>query len=510
MMDNTNINAMIVHQVEDDTAGLNTLKALRESESKLRLLTQHTNSVIWTLTSDLTILYISPAVEKMHGYTVKEMIGKKLDLLVTPESMRVVRNGIKQISKVDPDIRSIIPPVKTEIEGIHKSGKKFWTEAVVTPVVNEAGKLVNFVGVTHDISEKREMETRLQQALNIFENIQSGIYIYHLEDPNDDRTLRMVGANPASHKLTGVPVKEVIGKTLDENFPGLREKGIPQKYVKVIKTGKPISLEDLYYKDQRVIAGGFSFSAFPLPDNHLGVSFENITKRKIAEEELKTRNSELNNFVYKVSHDLRAPLSSIKGLIHLAKLENGEDEYLKRIGSSVEKLDEFIRNVLSHSRNLNTRTTTELIDFEQMISQCFKELDYLENSGKIKKRISLSTKKFYSDPVRVFEIFRNTISNAIKYQDLEKNDPQVSIKIIVTSQVAIIEIKDNGIGIEKFHLHRIFEMFYRASEQSEGSGIGLYILDQAVKKLNGTVTIKSKYRKGTTIMITLPNNGDKD
>jgi PAS domain S-box-containing protein len=446
----------------------------------------------------------------MHGYTVEELIGKKLDLLVTGDSMQSIRDGMKQISKVDPDIRAIIPPVKTELQGVHKNGRKFWTEVVVTPVFDDAGQLANFVGVTRDISDNKEIEARLLQAHNIFENIQSGIYIYHLEDPDNDRSLRMVAANPASHKLTGVPVEEVIGKTLDENFPGLREKGIPQKYVEVIRTGIPITLEDLYYKDQRVIAGGFSVNAFPLPNNHIGISFENITKRKIAEEALKTRNSELNNFVYKVSHDLRAPLSSIKGLIHLAKLEKGEDEYLKRIGSSVEKLDEFIRNVLSHSRNLNTRTTTELIDFREMISQCFKELDYLEGSADIKKRISLSDQEFYSDPVRVFEIFRNSISNAIKYRDRDKKESLISIKIMVTSKLANIEIKDNGIGIEKFHLNRIFEMFYRASEQSEGSGIGLYIVDQAVKKLNGTILIKSKFKKGTTLMITLPNNGSRE
>ena len=193
-------------------------------------------------------------------------------------------------------------------------------------------------------------------------------------------------------------------------------------------------------------------------------------------------------------------------MIHLAKLEKGEDEYLQRIGSSVEKLDEFIRNVLSHSRNLNTQTTIEYIDFKQMIKQCLKELDYLEGSKRIRKEISISEKKFYGDPVRMLEIFRNAISNAIKYQDLGKKDPFVSIKIKVTAKYADIEISDNGVGIEKVHINKIFEMFYRASEQSEGSGIGLYIMEQAVKKLNGTIAIKSRHFKGTTLSITIPNN----
>ncbi len=628
-LDNTDLNVIIIHRIEDASRAI---MALDKSESELQLLAQHTKDVIWTLTKNLEFQYISPSVEKMHGYSAKELIGKKLDLLISPESLRMVLNGIKKNFQEKRKARQILPPTKVEIVGIHKNGRSFWTEVVVTPIINDSGELKNFVGVTRDISdrkraelalkesekrfrqmfeqsamgmaqisaegifintnhklreilgytstalrkmnfpdivdpeyldehrnqvrdflrrrtshhvydiklkrqngesiwsrittsyhkteddnayfiavieditEKKEIEASLIQALNIFENNQSGIYIYHLEDPEDDRSLRMVGANPASHKLTGVPVKEVIGKTLDENFPGLREKGIPQKYAEVIKTGIPITMEDLNYQDNRVIASGFSVNAFPLPNNHIGVSFENITKRKIAEAELKIRNAELNNFVYKVSHDLRAPLSSIRGLIHLAKLEKGEDEYLRRIGNSVEKLDEFIRNVLSHSRNLNTQTTIEYIDFKQMIKQCLKELDYLEGSKRIRKEIKVNARKFYGDPVRMLEIFRNAISNAIKYQDFDKKDPFVSIKINVTAKYADIEISDNGIGIEKAHINKIFDMFYRASEQSEGSGIGLYILDQAVKKLNGTLAIKSRHLKGTTLSLTIPNS----
>lgn len=126
----------------------------------------------------------------------------------------------------------------------------------------------------------------LQQASDIFNNIQLGIYIYHLEDINDDRSLRLVSANPATEILTGVLVKDVIGKTLDENFPGLREKGIPKMYANVVRKQKAIEIEDLYYKDKRVIEGAFSVKAFPLPNNHVGVSFENITDRKRAENEL--------------------------------------------------------------------------------------------------------------------------------------------------------------------------------------------------------------------------------
>ena len=134
------------------------------------------------------------------------------------------------------------------------------------------------IGTTEHGNEDEELLTL--QAL--FDNIQVGLHIYHLEDINDDKTLKMISANQAAADFTGVPIKDVVGKTLDDNFPNLREKGIPQIYAEVVRSGKSRVLEDIYYGDNRVIESVFSVEAFPLPNNCVGVSFENVTElRKI-------------------------------------------------------------------------------------------------------------------------------------------------------------------------------------------------------------------------------------
>jgi len=112
---------------------------------------------------------------------------------------------------------------------------------------------------------------------------------------------------------------------------------------------------------------------------------------------------------------------------------------------------------------------------------------------------------FFSDRWRIAEIFRNLVSNAIKYRDFTKINPEINVTIAIDKTQAIITFKDNGIGIERHNLEKIFNMFYRASEQSDGSGLGLYIVKNATDKLRGEVQVTSKLGEGTCFVISLPN-----
>jgi PAS domain S-box-containing protein len=238
--------------------------------------------------------------------------------------------------------------------------------------------------------------------------------------------------------------------------------------------------------------------------------YVDITDRKKVEEELKVRNSELDNFVYKVSHDLRAPLSSILGLVNLARLPGNDDdpmEYIDIIGKKVEGLDHFISDVLSHSKNLKIDLHITTVDFNTIINKTFADLNYLEGASEmmVYRKIDGDC-VFHSDPWRISEIFRNLASNAIKYRKEENEIPEIRIEIKCGIHHSEITFKDNGIGIEQKNLSKIFDMFYRATEQSSGSGIGLYIVKNAVEKLGGTISATSEFGEGTTFTIILPNH----
>jgi predicted RNase H-like nuclease len=134
----------------------------------------------------------------------------------------------------------------------------------------------------------------LQEVLSsAFENIKVGVHIYHLENRKDDKSLRMVYANKYSEALIGQKVSSMVGKTIDECFPGIRKKGLPQKYREVVVSGKSISFQDINYKDQH-INGAFSIEAYPVAHDCMVAMFDNITARVQAEADLNTRNEELS------------------------------------------------------------------------------------------------------------------------------------------------------------------------------------------------------------------------
>jgi len=248
----------------------------------------------------------------------------------------------------------------------------------------------------------------------------------------------------------------------------------------------------------------------------VSTSLKDITDLKRSElklieknKDLQKVNNELDSFVYRVSHDLRAPLTSILGLIELIKSEDDPNTiktYIDLQEKSVRKLDNFIQDIINISRNARQDLSIDRINFEEILDQVFEENQYSNLSNKIENRLSLNIKdSFYSDMRRIKIIFNNLISNSIKYTNPYCSNPFVGIDIKVNANEAIIEIIDNGIGIEKQHIGKIFNMFYRADQNKSGSGLGLYIVRETVDKLKGNISVTSNVNVGTNFKIILPN-----
>lgn len=227
--------------------------------------------------------------------------------------------------------------------------------------------------------------------------------------------------------------------------------------------------------------------------------------------ELKKINKELDSFVYSVSHNLRAPLMSVLGLLDLAKHENHNnkselDLYFSMMETSIHKLDETVKEILDYSRNARQNLSIEKIDIGKMIDDHFDKMQFMPGSQSIHRRISIEEKaNFHSDSYRLSVIMNNLISNAIKYHDPQKEQSFIRIAVTVDEEKATMIFEDNGIGIEERYLDKVFDMFFRGTEKNKGAGLGLYIVKEAVDKLNGKVSIQSKVGQGTSFSIELPN-----
>ncbi len=232
------------------------------------------------------------------------------------------------------------------------------------------------------------------------------------------------------------------------------------------------------------------------------------TLRKNNEELLKA-NNELDHFVYSTSHNLRAPLTSILGIINLIKSAPDKADYplyTHLIEKSVIKLDETIQEITDYSRNTRLEVVLEEINFEPIIQDVIESLSFIEQAAKIKTSYVVPGDScFISDSSRLKMIFTNLLSNAIKYYDPEKEDPYIFILVEQKKQGVSIRIKDNGIGIDPQHQASIFHMFFRASAKLTGSGLGLYIVKEAIHKLGGTITVESKPGEKTEFILSLPN-----
>lgn len=228
-------------------------------------------------------------------------------------------------------------------------------------------------------------------------------------------------------------------------------------------------------------------------------------------EELMKINKELDSFVYSVSHNLRAPLRSVLGLINLARMEdekrgNNFNDYFSMMEQSIHKLDDTLKEILDYSRNARQDLTIELIDINQLVNDNLERMQYMPGSSLIVKDIRIDEPvPLFSDKYRLSVIFNNIISNAIKYYDEHKTDPYLRISIVIREDNVHMEFEDNGIGIDTEYLNKVFDMFFRATPNNEGAGLGLYIVQEAVEKLKGSVQIKSELRKGTNFIIDIPN-----
>lgn len=473
-------------------------KAIKESEAKYRMLMEQASDGIYLSDKEGYIVDANQRACQMFGYELEEFLNMNIKKLADPVAFTdtILRMPDSK------DRQSII----IERRFIKKNGTPFTVEL--------SAKLLDdgsHQAIIRDITERKRVEMMLKDNERKFraliENSSDVVIIL-----SENFTLKY--ASPSVTRILGYEPEKILHTSFFELC-------LPEEIDRVSKflseiISNPTGNHSLDEIKIRKRSGDFIYSEIVatnlLKDSIISgiiINCHDITKRKQTEKELLNTNFELDSFVYKASHDLKAPLRSVMGLIKLAKIESNDEKqhmYLNMMNKSVISLDQFIKDLTQFSRNSRLEVEAIEIDFEEIINECLNNLKFMENVDRVtvNKKLNIQS-KFYSDLTRLGAIFNNFLSNAFKYHRFENNNSYINILIHADDERATIVVEDNGQGIEPLHVDRIFDMFYRASESSYGSGLGLYIVKNAVNKLNGNINVQSVVNQGTKFTIVIPN-----
>lgn len=269
-------------------------------------------------------------------------------------------------------------------------------------------------------------------------------------------------------------------------------------------------------KENKLIPVSCSFS--PLYDPHgksTGILLiaKNISTLVNAKKQLQDKSEELNLFVYKASHDLKSPVSSIKGIMALideSKDLNEMKTYYKMIADSTLRLDSIISDLLILGRITYGELEYEQIDFKKVIDAILKSIEFVDGFKDIKFNMAIddNAQSIWSEKGLLNTILFNLIDNAIKYRKINSEPSFINIHVSSQENGILIKIEDNGIGIADLQQANVFKMFYRATSTSKGSGLGLYIVKTSVLKLGGTIALESTFGKGTTFLLNLQGHAN--
>jgi PAS domain S-box-containing protein len=478
-------------------------KKTEESESRVLRILDSMPEIAWTANTDGRNTFLNKKWVEFTGFYSTKLF-HELSPIIVHEA------DIEHATKLWEHSVATGEAFQAEYRLKRHDGEYRWVLVRALALKNEAGTITEWVGTATDIHEQKQIQDFLYTVLEA---------IPHLAWTSHPNESSVNYYNKRWYQYTSLTPEESIGG-------GWKNMVHPDDFAHTVeritagrKAGQPWEVENRYRRAADGMYRWHLSRAVPIKDGEGNISLWVGTATDIHDQkntqyalehtlgELNEKNFELDQFVYKTSHDLRAPLSTILGLVTILKQENEEgmrNQYIDLIESRVNKLDKFIKSMLDYSRNTRTGITYEQVDLEALAKECVHELEYMKQFSRVEIIFDIRQKQLYTDLFRLKIIFSNLISNAIKYQDFAKEQSRLTIEISTSAQQCIIRFTDNGIGIEQAYQDRIFNMFFRASENSEGSGLGLYIIKQGLAALNGTISFSSEIGVGTEFVITLP------
>lgn len=334
------------------------------------------------------------------------------------------------------------------------------------------------------------------------------------------KEFKVILAENAVEGLEYLEKEEIPVVISDQKMPNIT--GI--EFLEMVKDRYPDCIRILLtaYSDIDVVVSAINkgkiYEYIPKPWNEVDVriAIENgynlyKTNRELHTKnlELQKRNEELSSFIYSGSHDMRAPLTTIQGVLEVAKLTEADSAalpYFDMIEENVNKLDDYLCNLIAFHQNFKNKLKFSEVNWEEFFEELNLQYHYSHHFPNVKMSIKMDEQnRFVSDKLRLSAIMHNLIGNAFQFQNKSDKGGFVRVEGITSQKQAEIRIKDNGIGIAEDEINKIFDMFYKSHAHSNGSGMGLYIVKETLEKMGGHISVESIPGEGSCFKIVIPN-----
>jgi len=507
------------------------IKSKEKVRSQSNLLNNITQAAISTNAFG-TINFWNTAATEIYGWTAEEALGKNVISLISTEQKEIEITDIMEKLSLGNSSKEFV--VK------HKDGHTFSVFTSISPIYDKQEKFEGTIEVSMDITGRKKEEKKLRKLYKELSD-----YKYALDESSivaiTDQKGIIKHVNNNFCKISQYSPGELIGQDYQITNSGYHSDDNLKHIFENISKGEIWKGElknnakdgTTYWVDTIITPfldeGGkpYQYVVIQLDITEIKKAEENIKKQNeelqfqnrekenraaelsLSNKELVKTNIELDRFVYSVSHDLRFPLTSILGLISFIEEDSREPdtlEQVKMIRASINRLDGFIKNILSYSQNNRIGLETRKIPTKKSIVEIVNSVRNIKGAKGISFQIDIDEQQaFYSDWQRFNTILENLISNGIKYHTEAVSGRYLKLTGTSNHKELKLRISDNGIGIDAAYHEKIFDMFYRLSGKTPGSGFGLYIVKETLEKMHGKIEVQSEKGVGTTFIITLKN-----
>jgi PAS domain S-box-containing protein len=482
---------------------------------------------------------------------------EKIDPLDQPRGNSTTLNQLNEqskelISQTDPFIQNMIAEFEKRAEEAYQSAQDTKSQTILIVIGLSVLSIIIGLGSglllaqtlsngAHQIvlaaEQMRNAEEALRESESIFGHVvRAAPWGMHFYQYHSDGQLVLIDANPAADAILGVEHKTLIGKTIEDAFPGLRQTDVPLRYREVAHTGNSWNAEQVAY-DHDTVHSAFEVHAFQISAERMVAAFLDIAERKRIElereqllRELDRKNNELESIVYAASHDLRSPLLNVMGFGKLLQsasqdlrqkvealdlppekrqefqglLEKRIPQALHFITTSASKMDVLINGLLRLSRLGRAALFIEELNMDHLLQSVIDAMHFQIEKAEAKIIVE-HLPDCKADAAQINQVFTNLLDNALKYRD-----PARPLQITISSQPygkhIVYTMEDNGLGIAQEHQEKIWDLFHRLDPTGAvpGEGLGLTLVVRILDRNNGRAWVESQPGKGSKFYVALP------